>query len=301
MDFAALQVFKAVVDEGGISPAARKLHRVQSNVTTRIQQLEASLGTKLFVREKRRLFLSPAGELFLGYVEQLLRISAQARSAVLGDAPRGVLRIGTLESSAASRLPPLLSRYHDKYPAVRVELTTGTTDALVEAVLSRKLEAAFVAECAAATLDTMPVFPEELVVVAPRSHAKIRRAQDVQTDTVIAFPSGCAYRRRLQSWLAAGGVVPEKILELSSYHAIVACVASGTGIALVPRSVLDTIRGIKGVSTYALAANKGRVTTSLVWRKGEASLALRALQAELADFRKAGKPERIHPSHRPPQ
>src|SRR5207244_2015214 len=97
MDFAALQVFKAVVDEGGISPAARKLHRVQSNVSTRIQQLEASLGTRLFVREKRRLFLSPAGELFLGYVDQLLKISEQARSAVLGDKPRGVLRIGTLE------------------------------------------------------------------------------------------------------------------------------------------------------------------------------------------------------------
>ncbi|TMG95644.1 MAG: LysR family transcriptional regulator, partial [Betaproteobacteria bacterium] len=99
MDFAALQVFKAVVDEGGISPAARKLHRVQSNVSTRIQQLEASLGTQLFVREKRRLFLSPAGELFLGYVDQLLKISEQARSAVLGDKPRGVLRIGTLEST----------------------------------------------------------------------------------------------------------------------------------------------------------------------------------------------------------
>src|SRR3979411_654558 len=94
MDFAALQFFKAVVDEGGISPAARKLHRVQSNVTTRIQQLEASLGTQLFVREKRRLFLSPAGELFLGYVDQLLKISEQARSAVLGYKPCGVLWTG---------------------------------------------------------------------------------------------------------------------------------------------------------------------------------------------------------------
>src|SRR5438046_7419044 len=86
MDFASLQVFKAVVDEGGITQAARKLHRVQSNVTTRIQQLEASLGAQLFVREKRRLHLSPAGELFLGYVDEMLRISDRARSAVLGAA-----------------------------------------------------------------------------------------------------------------------------------------------------------------------------------------------------------------------
>jgi DNA-binding transcriptional LysR family regulator len=289
MDFAALQVFKAVVDEGGISPAAKKLHRVQSNVTTRIQQLEASLGAQLFVRDKRRLFLSPAGELFLKYAEQLLDLSQQARAAVQGDAPRGVFRIGTLESTAASRLPPVLSRYHEKYPAVRVELTTGTADALVDAVLSRKVEAAFVADCTVADqLELMPVFSEELVVIAPRSHPRIRRPQDVRSDTIISFPSGCAYRRHLQAWLAAGGVVPDKVLDLSSYHAIVACVASGTGIALAPRSVLETIRRTEAVTVHPLA-DKRPVTTSLVWRKGESSLPLKALQAELTALNPGGK------------
>src|SRR5262249_60182115 len=111
MDFAALQVFKAVVDEGGIGAAAKKLHRVQSNVTTRIQQLEASLGAQLFGREKRRLFLSPAGALFLKYLEQLLDSSEQAASAGTGDTPRGVLRTGTLEAPAARRPPPRRARY----------------------------------------------------------------------------------------------------------------------------------------------------------------------------------------------
>jgi DNA-binding transcriptional LysR family regulator len=282
MDFAALRVFKAVVDEGGISPAAKKLHRVQSNVTTRIQQLEASLGTKLFIREKRRLFLSPAGELYFKYAEQLLELSEQARAAVTGDAPRGVFRMGTLESTAASRLPQLLSRYHRKYPAVRVELMTGTADALIDAVLSRKVEAAFVADCTAADqLQLMPVFAEELVLIAPRSHPKIRSARDVRSDTIISFPSGCAYRRHLQAWLATGGIVPDKTLDLGSYHAIVACVASGSGIALAPRSVLNTIRGAEAVAIYPLSGKKP-VMTSLVWRKGETSPALKALQAELA-------------------
>src|SRR5688500_6698800 len=263
MDFAALQVFKAVVDEGGIGAAAKKLHRVQSNVTTRIQQLEASLGTQLFVREKRRLFLSPAGELFLRYAEQLLPLSEQARAAVLGGAPRGVLRIGTLESTAASRLPPLLSRYHRNYPGVRVELSTGTTDALVDAVMSRRIEGAFVADCTATPqLEAMPAFREELVVVAAKSHPRISRPQDVRADTVISFPLGCAYRCRIQAWLAAGGIAPEKMLELSSYHAIVACVASGTGIAIVPRSVLNTIRGAASVAVYPLPPKTGRATTS---------------------------------------
>src|SRR5215471_6938420 len=144
MDFDSLTIFKTVVDEGGIIAAARKLHRVQSGVTTRIKQLEATLGVALFLRDKRRLTLSPAGEIFLGYVEQLLRLAEQARQAVLGDTPRGVLRLGTLESTAASRLPPLLAHDHKQYPAVRVELATDTTDALVEGVACRKFDAAFV-------------------------------------------------------------------------------------------------------------------------------------------------------------
>jgi DNA-binding transcriptional LysR family regulator len=288
MDFASLQVFKAVADEGGISPAARKLHRVQSNVTTRIQHLEASLGAQLFVREKRRLHLAPAGQVFRRYAEEMLRLAAEARSAVAGDSPRGVLRIGTLESTAASRLPPLLARYHAAHPAVSVELVTGTTDALVEAVLARRIEAAFAADCRpSARLETMPAFREELVLVAPRSHPAVRRGRDVRADTLIVFPTGCAYRRRLQAWLGADGVVPEKVIELASYHAIVACVASGTGVAIVPRSVLDTIRRDDGVVVHPLGKGTAATTTALLWRKGELSPPLRALQAAVAGLRRA--------------
>ena len=290
MDFAALQVFKAVADTGGISAAAKRLHRVQSNVTTRIQQLEASLGAQLFVRDKGRLHLSPAGELFRAYADQMLKLSEEAREAVSGDVPRGMLRLGTLESTAASRLPPLLSRYHGKYPAVRVELTTGTTDALIESVLNRKVEAAFVAECnPRPQLELLPVFTEELVLIAPRSHPKVRRPQDVRADTIIGFPTGCTYRRLLQEWLATGRVAPEKLLELSSYHAIVACVASGTGVAFAPRSVLETLRGTREVSVYPLGAGKGKAVTSLIWRKGESSTALRAMQLEAVSTPKAAR------------
>jgi len=282
MDFAALQVFRAVAEEGGISAAARKLHRVQSNVTARIQQLEASLGTPLFVRDRRRLHLSPAGETFLSYARQILQVSEAARAALQGREARGVLRIGTLESTAASRLPALLSRYHAKHPEVRVELATGTTDALVEAVAARELEAAFVANFAPApALQSLPAFEERLVVVLPRAHPRLRNARDLRTDTIISFPAGCAYRRLLQAWLAEAGAAPQRIHELASYHAIVACVASGTGIAIVPRSVLATVRAAERVRTVPLHGRYGRAATSLVWRRGEVSPALQALHAAL--------------------
>jgi DNA-binding transcriptional LysR family regulator len=282
MNFSDLQVFKAVVDEGGIIKAARKLHRVPSNVTTRIKQLETSMGVTLFHRDRQRLHLSPTGELLLGYAERLLQLSEEARVVVSGTPPQGTLRLGSLESTAASRLPGLLSDFHRRYPDVRLELTTGTNDFLVDSVAERRLDAAFTAE-PLQSLEHMPVFSERLVVISHPDHPPIKRPRDAEDTSVIAFPEGCAYRRVLQRWLGRNSLTGMRVLELNSYHAIVACVASGTGLALVPQSVLDTMPHAR-VLRHAIPKTHADMTTPLVWRRNEISppvLALRTLVASL--------------------
>jgi DNA-binding transcriptional LysR family regulator len=285
MDFVDLQVFKSVVDEGGIIKAARKLHRVPSSVTTRIQQLEISLGVSLFHRERQRLHLSPTGELLLNYAERLIQLSDEARAVVSARAPQGVLKLGALESTTASRLPLILAELHRRYPEVRLELTTGTNDDLVNKVAERRLDAAFTAEPPAArTLEHVPVFHERLIIISNREHPPIRRARDVEGDSLIAFPEGCAYRRVLQRWLGRDSLAASRVLELNSYHAIVACVASGTGIALVPESVLGTMPDTH-IGRHMIAKAQASITTPLVWRRGEVSspvLALRTLVASLS-------------------
>lgn len=284
MDLASLRIFRAVVTEGGIARAAGKLNRVQSNVTTRIKQLEESLGVPLFVRDKKRLILSPAGKVLLDYADRLLRLAGEATLAVKSDEPAGTLRIGSLESTAASRLPPVLGKYHRRYPSVRLELATAPSAQLVSAVLAYELDAAIVADPAPSNdLGRMPVFDEQLVVVANAGQKLIRSAKDVAGKTVIAFKTGCAYRKRLENWLAEAGVAPERILELGSYHAILACAAAGTGVAVVPRSVLALAPRLKGVSVHPLPAKFGRVKTVLVWRKNYDSVALRALMEVLSE------------------
>ena len=281
MDLAQLQIFVTVVKEGGIVKAARKLHRVPSNVTTRVKQLEDSVGAALFFRDRKRLFLSPAGRSLLVYAERLLTLSQEAKDAVSGPTPRGVIRLGALESTTASRLPPLLARFHTACPGVRLELTTGTNDALTAAVVDRRLDAAFVAEVPTGhDLAHMPVFTERLVVISALDHRRIRSPADLEGDSVIAFPDGCAYRRRLHRWLGDARPAGLRFLDLCSYHAIVACVASGTGIALVPESVLDTVQGAQ-VKRHPIAGAHARVVTPLIWRAGEESSALVALKAEL--------------------
>ena len=278
MDLADLQIFRTVAQEGGIVRAARKLHRVQSNVTTRVKQLEASVGVELFHRHRQRLYLSPSGELLLAYADRLMQLSEEARSAVAGGRPQGLLRIGALESTTASRLPVVLAAFHRAYPDVRIELSTGTNDALTAAVAARRIDAAFVAEAPGdRALAAQPLFRERLLVIASKEHRPIARAQDVEGDSIIAFPNGCAYRRVLQRWLGDRRLASIRVLELASYHAIVACVASGTGIALVPESVLDTVRHAE-VARYALPKVHSHVHTPLIWRAQEPSAALVALR-----------------------
>jgi DNA-binding transcriptional LysR family regulator len=280
VDLAQLQIFKAVAEEGGVLKAARKLHRVPSNVTTRVKQLEEGLGAELFVRDRKRLFLSPAGELLLGYADKLLRLAEEARTAVAGSTPRGVLRLGALESTTASRLPPVLAGYHRAYPEVRVELTTGTNDALTAAVLERRVDAAFVAEVPSSSeLAHLPLFAERLVLISSLAHRRIRTPADVEGDSIVAFPDGCAYRRRLQRWLGAASAAT-RVLNLGSYHAIVACVASGAGIALVPESVLETVHGAQ-VRRHPIPRAVSALVTPLVWRRREESAAVVALKEEL--------------------
>ena len=142
----SLKIFRTVVDEGGVVRAATKLNRVQSNVTTRIRQLEQHLGTRLFRREGRSIRLSAEGHTLLVYADRLLRLADEAVSQMRTGKPKGIFRLGSLESTAGTRLAPILSRYHALYPDVVVELATGTAGALVTRVMNFELEAAFVSE-----------------------------------------------------------------------------------------------------------------------------------------------------------
>ncbi|HYG54607.1 MAG TPA: LysR substrate-binding domain-containing protein [Burkholderiales bacterium] len=282
MDLPALQIFKAVADAGGVTRAAARLHRVPSNVTTRLRQLEEKLGTPLFHRRKRRLILSEEGKTLLAYAERLLALSREAEAAIRNGAPRGTLALGALESTAAVRLPALLARFHAAHPEVRLELATGTTGALVDKVLSGELAAAFVSEpFTAEGLERRHVFTEDLVLITPRARASLQHVP------ILAFAAGCSYRRTLEAWLQERAIAPERVMEYGSYAAIVACVAAGGGIALVPRSVLGTMKAGKAVGARAVAKSK----TILIWRERSS-----ALDAFLSALSPAAAPARREPA-----
>lgn len=294
MDFADLEIFRTVAAEQSVTRAAQRLGRVQSNVTTRIQQLEESLAVRLFLRDGKRMTLTAEGQGFLSYAEQLLALAEEARQSLRPETPSGHLRIGSMESTAASRLPIPLARYHALWPDVDLHITTGTTRVLLDGVLARRLDCALVAQTNVQMpgsdspapgadlgldpgLEGIPVFTEELLLVMPASHPEVRRPDDLVIRTLAGFAQGCAYRQLAETWLASGiqrSEHPLKVLEVASYHAILACVTAGSCVAILPKSVLDLQRDPLDVRTHALLS----VDTLLVRRTGYSTSAYEEFQ-----------------------
>jgi DNA-binding transcriptional LysR family regulator len=285
MDLSDLRVFSAVVREGGVTRAAERLHRVQSNVTTRIRQLEEDLATPLFIRAGKRLHLTPSGQTLLGYADRLLALADEARSAVADPRPRGVLRLGSMESTAAVRLPGPLNDFHRLYPDVVLELRIGNPEVLAKALLAGEIDAAFVAEPVAdAQFDKIHGFDEETVIVSSTDHPSIGRKPGFSR-SVLVFENGCPHRKRLEHWYTRRGEIPERTIELGSYHAMLGCVVAGMGIALLPKSVLSTFPESKRLTIHPLPRGEERLETVLIWRKGVGSPNIEALQRVLVDGR----------------
>jgi DNA-binding transcriptional LysR family regulator len=278
MELSDLAVFRTVVQAGGITRAAEKLNRVQSNVTTRIRQLEAELGVDLFIRTGKKLYLSPAGKVFLDYAARLLDLASEAKDSVHDVRPRGVFRLGSMESTASVRLPAPLGEYCRRYPEVQLELRTGNSYDLTGMILRGEVDAALTAGVIPdAPFEKIAAFEEELVIVAAAGHPPIKSPLDALSRTALVFEAGCSYRKRLEDWFALRGEMPERMIEMSSYHAMLGCALIGMGISLLPRAVLGAYPERKRLSVHELPATVNKEITWLVWRKGARSPKLNAL------------------------
>ena len=268
MNHSTLEIFIQVAETQSVTQAAKRLGRAQSNITTRIQQLEEELAVELFVRGNKKMVLSPAGVQFLSYARRILSLAEEAKQALHPTTPGGSLRLGAMEATAASRLPPLLTRFQQQCPQVDITLITQPTSQLTEGVLTAALDAALVclppgADGQPASPDELaftPVFYETLMLVRPQTPGPLRFA---------AFASGCSYRALGERWLAEQQAAVE-VHEVNSYHSMLACVASGRYACLLPQSVLSLMT----LPENCLSEPLCEATTQLIWRSGLSAPAL---------------------------
>lgn len=270
MDAADLKIFEAVARLGGMNRAANELHTVQSNVTARIRMLEEELKTPLFHRHARGVTLTDAGRRLLPYAMRMQHMLEEARRAVADDGiPKGRLTLGSLETTAALRLSPLLSSYVAAYPAVDLVLRTGTSCELVQEVLAHRVEGAFV--CGPVVhpeIESEVIVREELVVLSAPSVATLEEALAKSDLKLIVLRAGCSYRQRLEDILARRGVVGFRMLEFGTIEALASCVAAGLGITLLPNGLIGPVWRQGRLGVHRLPATEAIVETLFVRRRG---------------------------------
>jgi DNA-binding transcriptional LysR family regulator len=288
MDSESLKIFCTVAAELSITQAASVLGRAPSNVTTRVQQLESDVGTELFVRTGKRIALSSAGERFLDYARRLLALEEEARHVVTGGVDGGALRIGSMESTAASRLLPVLADYHTRHSNTRIDLITGPSRHLIEQVRTGAIDCAFVAFPPSAEdtpadsgMQAQLIWPEELLLLLPTSDAGARNVAEIRSRSLAAFALGCTYRRVAEDLLNIPESTDWKIHVVGSYHAMVACVAAGSCVTLLPESVLK----LTGAPPALRTLHVGHADTYLIWRRGFDVPAFQNLRNRLSEER----------------
>jgi DNA-binding transcriptional LysR family regulator len=272
MELSDLVTFSAVARLGGITRAADELNTVQSNVTQRVKALEAEIGTALFERHSRGMTLTGAGRRLLPYAQRMAALSREAVLAARDDGePKGPLSIGSMETTAAVRLPALLAAFHRRYPAVRLTLRTAPTADLVAAALDGSLDGAFVAgPIEHAELLSTLAFREELVLVTARrwtSLAALRAGTPESGPTALVFRTGCTYRQRLEQVFSEFGWPSAVRFELGTLDGMIGCVAADMGVTLLPRAVVERDHVNRDISIHALGPSQSRVNTLFIQRR----------------------------------
>jgi DNA-binding transcriptional LysR family regulator len=266
MEINELRIFRAVARRSSISRAAQELHYVQSNVTARIKQLEERLGTRLFHRKSRGVIMTPAGHRLLDYAERIIRLVKEAEEAVTDQGePKGSLTIGSMETTAAVRLPPLLAGFHHAHPRVELNLLTGSSPVTLQRLCDFQIDGAFVAgKVGNDTLVAETAFEEELVLATPSTIDPFKKIPKI-----LVFQSGCSYRAQLERWLQTSGLVHYQVMEFGSIEGILGCVAAGMGISMLPRSVVERSPYQAHCTLRSLPENIASMTTWFVRRRNE--------------------------------
>lgn len=229
------------------SATARALHMSPSALTRGIQRLEEQLGQQLFVRDKRNVVLTRAGEL----VRDHARAQVAAHRVLLEtlaaeqQAPTGELRIACTVTACHSILPKLLAQSRARYPGLHLQISTSDATRCLQRLRDDEVDVAVlpVPDAPDTDLRVAPLAHTELSFIAPKSDKSLQqRAKaggDAWNGLPMVLPRLGVERERIDAWLAARDLRPEIYAEVNGNEAILAMVSLGCGVGIVPELVRE--------------------------------------------------------------
>ena len=252
MELRNLSTFLVAAELLNFSRVAEQLGYSQSAISIQIQQLEKELGVKLFDRIGKNTSLTNEGERLAVYANKILNTLDEAKSDIGRDMDRsGILRLGIIESLLASVFPRILKEFHKTYPFVRISVTTGTTDFLVEQLWHNEIDMLYFADKQLDFPDWIKAFnrKEKVCFIASADNPLTQKSsvpiEEILKQDIILTEGGVGYRYKLEQKLAADGLSISPFLEVGNTEVIKKLVSSNMGISYLPLLTLreDIDRG----------------------------------------------------------
>jgi len=246
MEFRHLRYFLVLAEELHFGRAARRLSISQPPLSLNIQQLEASVGARLFERDSRGVRLTAAGRAFRESAAALLAQAEAARvlAREIEAGAVGRLRVGFVGSMLYRGLPQYLRDFQARYPGIQVALTELNSQEQIDALLHDELDAGFVhtgrvPDELSATL----VHSEPFVCCLPQDHGLAARAEvalaELRAEPFVLFSRKASpdYYSRIFEMCATHGFYPQIRHEVRHWLSVVSLVSQGMGVAVVPAAL----------------------------------------------------------------
>lgn len=289
MELRQLAYFLAVAEERNFTRAADRVAIAQPAISQQIQRLEAELKERLFVRDRRAVTLTAAGEALLPHARALLLGADRAREAVteLSGLLTGRLAIGLVQPLPDRRIIQLLGAFHRDHPAIDLAVVEGETDGLLDGLRGGRLDVALIGlgpydeppvDVRALPVDREPV----MVALHPSSPLGRRRTVPLaalRDEPMVTLTRASKLRTTLEAACRTVGFLPRVVAESSDLGVVVALAAEQVGVAVLPRSALDGATGAARVIRRQLTAPALERRLLLVSPEGGASPAGRAFDA----------------------
>lgn len=253
-----LNLIKAVAEAGTITRASESLHLTQSALSHQLRDVERKLDAALFLRLKKRMILTPAGELLLRSAERVLSEMAEVERGVrhLNSKTGGVIRLSTECYTCYHWLPRLLAKFSETFPGVRIEIAVDATRNALQALLAGKIDVAITdAAITDANLIVQKLFEDEMVAVVSPAHRfaarQFLRPEDFADEHLFTYSAPSKNLSIIQNFLAPHNVAPKRHSQIELTEAIVEMVKANLGIAVLAnwavRSHVEarTLRAVK--------------------------------------------------------
>lgn len=240
MEIRQLITFKKVVELGSLTKAAYYLGYTQSTVTTHIQELERSIGVKLFDRVGRKNIITEPGEELMEYTKELMITIDKINSISVNGEIKGEIKIGAPESITVYMLQSILKEYREKFPNVKISIINGNCNYLKTLLFKGEIDITFLMmeDFKDANLVVNKIKEEKLVVIANNEfdfkNLDLIQKNNKINQCIIYNEKDCSYRIAFENYLVSQKIIANNTMELWSIESIKQCVKTGLGISILP-------------------------------------------------------------------